>query len=247
MQYVTRLGITSHHLPTALPFIGNFYNRLRASSVARETFVVVGPDHFEQCSGVATTSDMAYKTPYGTLPTNHELVVELSQLSSVNLENECLDHEHSIGVHAAFIKYLYPNAKIVALTLSADTPDAVLQEIASFLSEEIENITIIGSIDFSHYQNTTQANLLDDVSQQIILSMDASGIKLIHADSPPSVKLLVETAKKSGFLQPRVFERANSADFTGNRDNTTGYLNVVFVKSAAFVSYTAQRSADQTH
>jgi hypothetical protein len=43
-----RLGITSHHLPVAADFVGEFYSQFLVGDLGEyngETFVVIGPDH----------------------------------------------------------------------------------------------------------------------------------------------------------------------------------------------------------
>lgn len=58
------------------------------------------------------------------------------------------------------------------------------------------------------------------------------GEKIIakHLDSPAAVRLAIGLAKAWDETHPYIFRRANSYEFTGNPENTTGYLDVVFVK-----------------
>ncbi|MEX0916874.1 MAG: hypothetical protein WDZ44_02115, partial [Candidatus Spechtbacterales bacterium] len=62
-----RVGITSHHLPTASGFIHDFYGRLHELDPDREVFFIVGPDHFERCVARVTVGGTPYATSSGTV------------------------------------------------------------------------------------------------------------------------------------------------------------------------------------
>ena len=46
-------------------------------------------------------------------------------------------------------------------------------------------------------------------------------------DSPPSIKATIALAKLWG-LEPQMLRHANSYEFTGQSENTTGYWNILF-------------------
>lgn len=220
------IGITSHHLPLAAVFMANFYNRLAKSAGPRDTLVILGPDHFEICAGPVSVTKKSYLTPFGELGVDDEIIDEILK-SGATLDDECFEREHSVGAQTIFIKYLFSQAKIVPLLFSASTQDSWLNRLAEALSKYQNKITIIASVDFSHYQKYEVARELDEESESMIKEMDVSAISLKQADSPPAIKLTLLLAKKLG-LKPEILGRANSADFTGQTENTTGYLNVIF-------------------
>ena len=71
---VIQLGITAHHLPTASSFIESFYSTLKNSKVPRDTFIIIGPAHFEICNSNITVTNKSYSTPFGVLSVNTEIV-----------------------------------------------------------------------------------------------------------------------------------------------------------------------------
>jgi hypothetical protein len=227
-NYWTQIGITSHHLPTALPFIVDFYKALLNSQGPREIFIILGPDHLEKCYAPVSTTKNSYLTPFGELYIDEEIVNELSN-TGVYVDNQCFEDEHSIGVQAIFIKYLFPNAKIVPLIFSSSTGDNALGKIIDVLVKYKDRITIISSVDFSHHQFYDKAAQLDQISQQMIKGLDGSSFNVEYIDSPAVVKLAILLAKKIGSNDAIIIGRANSYDFTGYPENTTGYINAIFV------------------
>lgn len=233
--YWTQIGITSHHLPTALPFIADFYRTLLNSEGPRDTFVILGPDHFERCYAPVSVTKKSYLTPFGELLPDEEIINALLGVD-VSIDDECFKGEHSIGVQTIFIKYLFPNVKIVPLTFSATIEDNIIDNIADVLFGYQDRITVISSIDFSHYQPYIRAIQLDQISEQMIEKLAGFSFDLEHVDSPACIKLAISLAKKIGSDKPLILGRANSYDFTGQSENTTGYMNILFIDHKKTVS-----------
>lgn len=222
-----QIGITSHHLPTAVSFIAQLYNTLKQSASPHQTFVVIGPDHFEHCKTAVSTTRRAYYTPFGILGSNSPIIDDLEKNGGVAEVDPCFDGEHSIGVHSMFIKLLFPDSMIVPLIYSSAASDSEVEKVAQVLAKHQASISVIVSVDFSHYQSTEIANQLDADSAAMIERLDGRGLTLRHMDSPASIKTAVELAKL-WHLKPQMLRHANSYEFTGQSENTTGYWDVVF-------------------
>lgn len=225
----TQVGVTSHHLPTALPFIADFYKTLADAQGPRETFVILGPDHTEKCYSSVSLTKESYTTPFGVLDVDNEIIDALLS-AGASIDDKCFNGEHSIGVQTIFIKHLFPEAKIVPLIFSATTEDDVLIRVTDVLAGYADSITVIASVDFSHYLPYDQAVRKDNVSAQMTADLNGDFFTLEYVDSPASVKLAILLAEKLGFKKALISGRANSYDFTGQTENTTGYINAFFVK-----------------
>lgn len=224
-----KIGITSHHLPTAAPLIADLYRALANSSRSRNTFVVIGPDHYEKCPERVTIGREGYNTPFGKIETD-EHMVQAFEVRNFQVNEDCLEGEHSIGVQAVFIKYLFPDAKIVPIVLSSAAKDGEVEKIAQILSENSEAVTVIASIDFSHHNYYKQAQVLDAESERKIKKLSADGLTLKYVDSPASLKIVLDLAKKMEHKQAEVISRANTYDFTKKPEDATGYMSTVFKK-----------------
>ncbi len=219
-------AITSHHLPTAEKFIHEMYSKLKQQNPDIGTFVVVGPDHFEQCSAKVTTTKKNFVTPAGELKNDLGLAENIVALG-VNEEDGCFKNEHSIGVQATFIKTYFPNSTLVPVLFSSAASQSDAATLARELARLFPNAVVICSTDFSHYQNVQKANGIDARTEKQLKSMETGVIQLEQVDSPASLAftLAFVQAQKAqlGYL-----DHANSYDFTGIPDNTTGYFNVIY-------------------
>jgi hypothetical protein len=225
-----QIGITSHHLPTAISFIANFYRTTQDSPGPRKTFVAIGPDHFEKCVSPVSITEKPFQTPFGQLAIDQRLVQELVK-AGVGVDNQCFENEHSIGVQAIFIKKLFPKAKFVPLMFSATTEDQSLEKVIQVLYTFRDQIILIVSTDFSHYQNLQKAKALDQASELMLKKQQTSSWQLDYVDSPAAIKLALNLAKKLGAKETLILDKANSYDFSGQTENTTGYLNVIFIST----------------
>jgi AmmeMemoRadiSam system protein B len=225
----TQIGITSHHLPTAAGFIAEFYQTLKAAPGPRETFVIVGPDHFNACKAPSSVSTLALRTPFGQLEPDPEIINKLKE-QGLEEDNGCFAGEHAIGVQAMYISKLFPRAKVVAIIVSGSTGSRTLENIKNVLFAYRDRMTLIVSVDFSHYQTFNKAQRLDSESAGQIQGLSGEGLDLEHMDSPQSINLGIGLAKELGLSRANVLGRANSYNFTGSAENTTGYLNVLSEK-----------------
>lgn len=227
-KYFTQLGITSHHLPTALTLIAEFYKTFSNSSGPRETFVIFGPDHYERCLAPISTVSTPFQTPFGPLYPDEEIQESLLDVG-VKIDPQCFLGEHSMGVQTLFIKYLFPNAKIVPLLFSATTEKWQIEKLVEILSAYKDEISIIASVDFSHYENYSNAEKIDQQSKKEILDVGGNSLTLRNTDSPASLQALLQYAKTIEDAKPIILDHKNSYDFTGQAENTTSYFNVIFV------------------
>lgn len=219
-------GITSHHLPTAENFIDEFYQRLVLGRPEIKRFLIVGPDHFEGCHRLASVTDKDFLTPYGIVINNDELTEMLKKEGAVT-DNQCFINEHSIGVQMTFIKKYFPNSEVSVLIFSSAAGAQSIDTLNSLVVKNFEDVFVIGSIDFSHYQTLSVANEIDLKTQKQIESLDTNNLTLSQLDSPASLRFVSGFAKKLN-ARPSFLSHANSFEFTGIPDNTTGYFNVIF-------------------
>ncbi len=221
-------GVTSHHLPTAENFINNFYYQLSSARPDITEFVIVGPDHFERCGSLASATNRDFLTPFGELKNNQEITAALVG-AGAGQESQCFENEHSIGVHTTFIKKYFPNASVSPIIFSSAATMGMADTLAQAVYKQFPNAVVIASIDFSHYQPASVANQIDNRTQKQIENMNINNVALEQMDSPASLRMATSYALLQS-ATPELINHANSFDFTGNPDNTTGYFNVIFAK-----------------
>jgi AmmeMemoRadiSam system protein B len=223
---VISLGITSHHLPTALPLIFNFYQSLENSTGPRETFVILAPDHLEKCRKEAVISKKSYSTPYGTLEIDQKLASDFLDAGIPDGKN-CFEGDHSIGAQTIMIKKIFPDAKILPVVLSSSATRETEEKIEQLLWEKRANIFVLGSIDFSHHHLFAEAQMIDGRTQKIIEDLDGDKLTLENVDSPATAKIILRLANREK-SKTIIIDRKNSYNFSGIDQDTTGYMSIIF-------------------
>lgn len=128
----------------------------RAASPA--TFVFFGAVH-HWISGNAVYARGAWATPLGEIAVDEELasgILEQSEeLASANPAAH--DGEHAIEVELPFVKYLFPAAKVVPISVSPDQNAVSFgQKVGKLLRQWPHPAVIIGSTDLTHYGDIYQ-------------------------------------------------------------------------------------------
>lgn len=225
--HTVRGGVAPHHIPTAIPLLADFYARL-ARDHAIDTFVIIGPDHLDKSVHDASISNASFRTQFGTLDTDHVFVDQLVKTGLVSID-EAPFGDHSINAQAMFISRLFPHAKIVPIILRTSGSNEQAEELGRRIGELAGPRTfVIASVDFSHYLNEQQAEPLDAVSAQRLMTLDPKRAGLAEADSPQSLTAMVAAVRAMEATKAQVVGTYNSSAFTQTTDFTTGYVLMYF-------------------
>ncbi|MDO8496518.1 MAG: AmmeMemoRadiSam system protein B [bacterium] len=218
-------GITSHHVPTAFPLLAEFYSRLKNTKNI-DTFVILGPDHWEKGRADVSISEADFVTPFGKLSPDMDRINKIEESRFV-VHDETPFEDHSIHSQLLFIAKLFPNAKIVPIVFRSSTANEYAEKLGDLIASlSGPNTFVVASVDFSHYLNEEQARPLDARSATILAGIDPRLAGLTRADSPASLTALVAAVKKMGATAsiPIGDGSFNSADFSNVNDFTTGYV-----------------------
>lgn len=222
-----KVSIVSHHLPTASDLIIKNYAVLKESLTGEAPiFVVIGPDHFENCNSLISITDRDFDTPFGVLELDQSLKAQFQELARVD---DCFVGEHSIGVQALMIKKFFPKARFVPILISSAVTQKEIDQVVTILKENQSQIFLITSVDFSHYQSKQVASEFDRQSRDFIEKMEWNSLSFDHVDSPASMEVALRFAL-SQELKPYILENLNSFEVNGLDGNTTSYFSVVFGK-----------------
>jgi hypothetical protein len=123
-----------------------------------ETFIFFGAVH--QWPGEsAVYARGAWATPLGEIAVDSDLASKILD-GSADLASEnpaAHNGEHAIEVELPFVKYLFPEAKIVPISVSPDeNAPAFGKRVGEILAGLGRTIVIIGSTDLTHYGNVYQ-------------------------------------------------------------------------------------------
>jgi len=216
-------GVVSHHISTAIPFLAEFYSKLKKSKDV-DTFVVLAPDHFGKTENSISISKAEFITPFGKLMPDLETIEKLEKSGLVK-QDENPFNDHSIDSQMLFIGRLFPNSKIVPIMFRFNAPSRLAEELGELLASVVgPNTFIVASVDFSHYLNKGQAQLLDIQSASILDLRNPKLVNLTESDSPQSLITLITAANKLGADSNISLGVFNSSELNNKEDYTTGYV-----------------------
>jgi AmmeMemoRadiSam system protein B len=230
---VVKAGVIPHHL-VAGSMMNDFFQQLSSQAVG--TVVVVGPNHFEAGSSNLISAPLEWKSAAGVLESDHELFAALVREQIVAQDDKVLAAEHSTALAVPFIRHYFSGAKFLPVIISSHTSQEELTRLADALYEydKKQPILVIGSIDFSHYLTPEQAERNDAVTYDLIDSWDCGALLSKgngFLDSPKTMCLVMELAKKFNVKNIRIFDHSNSAKMIGQPTlSCTSYFSFVYYR-----------------
>lgn len=196
------------------------------------TIVLVSPNHFSRGRGQFITSQYDWATPYGTLKPNLNLIAKL-KINSVSVDELPFKEEHGVTGIVAYIKKIFPNAKIVPILVKDTASDSQVDALAKVLDQRLgKNDLIIGSFDFSHYLPSNVADFSDAKSISVLENFDFDGIKRMDIDSRPGLRLMMKYLELRDTTQFHLSNHTNSSKIVNvfSFPETTSYINGYFSK-----------------
>lgn len=221
-------SVVPHHLLAGF-MPARLFSDLESKGVG--TIILIGPNHWEK-GGKILTSDAIWKTAFGNIYPDMEIITELNQKGLVRIENEIMQGEHSTTGLFPLMEYYLPNAKIVPIILSAKNSQAEIEKLSMALEKYLkdEKNVLVASVDFSHYLNQMDAEKKDEETLELIQKLDYQnlyGLNNDYLDSPSAMAMFILATKRNGDGEVKIIEHANSADILGgNITSTTSYYSL---------------------
>jgi len=208
------------------------------SSQEFDLAVIIGPNHWAIGSKIATMNNAKWQTPLGTSEVDIEASNELVNLTD-DVEQDYFAHskDHSLEVQIPFLQEIFPNnLKILPIIMAKQDIDAAM-EIGNAISKiaKSKKIMIIGSSDFTHYEENEFAHSQDMSLIDPILKMDVNGFyetlhaKKISACGYGAIAATMIACKNLGSKKGELLAYATSGDVVGNKDSVVGYGSIKFV------------------
>ncbi|MBQ7667766.1 MAG: AmmeMemoRadiSam system protein B [Clostridia bacterium] len=152
--------------------------------------------------------------------------IKNSLIENVIEEYEIVEEDHSASVLMPYIKKYFPDTPVTTMlfTKRMTTNDiAKVSEVLYNLSQE-KNILILGSMDFSHYQNYQDTAMYDEETLKLVNNFDTIELRQKDSknlDAREALSIILEYAKLRGFnkvstLEHRIVSNAPSSDDYGS-------------------------------
>lgn len=219
--------IVNHHL-LASSFIAETFNVVATN--APLTVLLVSPNHFDAGRAGIITSSAAWKTPYGELESDLELINQLTTQKIAAIEEPPFEQEHGISGIVAFIKKSLPNAKVIPVIFKNRMPVSEAQKLADDFHQILpKNTLLVGSFDFSHYLTSRAADFHDINSMEAVENFNFSKIKNLDIDSRPGLAFFLRLLKNNSSQNFHLLEHSNSSKLV-KQDilETTSYIDGYF-------------------
>ncbi len=205
------------------PVAGSAYARLAQANGSVKRVVLLGPSHWANIRGLATSKADSFATPLGRIPLDKDGLKEALAYRQVEVSDQAHSREHSLEVHLPFLQVIFSDFKLIPLVVGSP-PEAEVAEVLAALWGGPETVVVISS-DLSHYHSYSEAVTLDKITSESI-----EGLRPVtegQACGRRAINGLLHLARETK-LQGRTVDLRNSGDTAGPRDRVVGYGAYVF-------------------
>ncbi len=224
--------IVPHHL-LAQDLVAQAFGTLRGQQYS--TIVLLSPDHYPAGHSAISTTERDFSTVFGEVPTDVAIAQKLQTLPFVG-EGDFFYREHGLQAELPFIKYFFPEAKIVALTFQPTASRSELDQVTKILAAELpQNSLIVQSTDFSHYLSPAQAAEKDAATINVL--QQGLPENVLTLNQPDNIDSLAATyvqmsLQKDLFLSHiNILDQRNSQDYTVEKvASSTSYITAIYLK-----------------
>ena len=207
------------------------------SSQKPELVIITGPNHYGLGCNVATMKEGIWETPLGEVEVDTECAIEINKISK-DIELDFFSHtrDHSLEVQIPMLQQVYSHKfkilPIILINQDYNTAKRVGSAIAKIA--KMRKTMIIGSSDFTHYEENNYAHKQDSTLIEPILDLDLDGFYRILQENQVSacgygaIASTMVACKELGAKEGRLLKYATSGDVTGDKSSVVGYASIVF-------------------
>lgn len=197
--------------------------------------VIVGPNHSGIGSEVSVYPEGEWYTPLGSVPIDSELAKRISKNSDlISLDEYSHDEEHSLEVQLPFLQYTLGTFRLVPIVMLNQDKD-VAKEVGRAIAESVgeQDVLLIASSDFTHYEPDSVAKKKDTMAIERISALDVEGFydvvfkHRITACGYGPVAAIMTASKILGAKNANLLKYATSGDVTGDRSAVVGYASIL--------------------
>ncbi len=195
------------------------------SSSTSNLAIMVGPNHYGIGQNVASMIDAGWKTPLGLVEIDSESALELREdLGIMEFDSFSHSKEHSIEVQVPMLQETFSREmKILPISL-------INQE-----QKEKKDALLIGSSDFTHYEENGFAHRQDLALIEPILKLDVDEFykvlyeRKVTACGFGAIAATMIASKELGATEGKLLKYATSGDVSGDKSSVVGYASIIFV------------------
>ena len=209
-------------------------------SISEQNFelaVILGPNHWGVGCNIATMKDCSWDTPFGPVEVDSESAKQINEISKI-IEIDYFSHtrDHSIEVQVPMLIHFYKKPfKILPIILNEQDYEYA-QEVGSAIAKlaKTKKTIIIGSSDFTHYEQNDFAHKQDQALIEPILKLDVEEFykvlneRRVSACGYGAIASTMIACKELGATQGKLLKYATSGDIAEDKRSVVGYASIVF-------------------
>jgi len=212
------------------PVAAHAYKELADDGIF-DTAVILGPNHTGYGSPVSLWTEGAWNTPLGEVEIDRDFAHKLLG-GIIEADETAHIYEHSIEVQLPWLQYLYGEVKIVSIAMMAQDLETA-REVGKAISKVSDNVIIIATTDFTHYEPQSVATEKDQSMIEAIVGLDEEelyrrreSLNCTMCGYGPVASAIV-AAKEMGARRAALLKYATSGDTTGDFSKVVGYGSLV--------------------
>ncbi len=203
-----------------------------------ETVVIIGPNHTGYGSGVSIMLEGTWRTPLGDVEINADIASTIQRNSKyLDIDQNAHRYEHSIEVQLPFLQYIYDEFRFVPICMRMQDLN-VSYDLGKAIADALkdQNMLIIASTDFSHYEPQQIAVKKDGKAITAITNLDEKALHdsiYTHNVSmcgygPTSTTIVA--AKQLGATAGHLLQYKTSGDIAEDYSQVVGYASLALVR-----------------
>ena len=208
------------------------------SSSVSKLAIITGPNHYGIGQSIASMVDTSWKTPLGLMEVDSESALDLRNgLDILELDSFSHSKEHSIEVQIPMLQETFSHEmKILPVSL-IDQEQKTATKVGSAIAKiaQKKDAFLIGSSDFTHYEENEFAHRQDLALINPILKLDVDEFyKILYerhvtACGFGAIASTMIACKELGATEGKLLKYATSGDVSGDKSSVVGYASIIFV------------------
>ena len=207
------------------------------SSQKPELVIITGPNHWGIGCNVAVMKEGQWQTPLGNVEVDTESATKINEISKM-IELDFFSHtrDHSLEVQIPMLQEIYSHKFKILPIILIDQGHKAAKDIGKAIAKiaKAKKTIIIGSSDFTHYEENSFAHKQDKLLIDPILDLDVDRFYTVLQENQitacgyGAIASTMIACKELGASKGTLLKYATSGDVVGDKSSVVGYASIAF-------------------
>lgn len=201
-----------------------FLNDLK-TKISPQKIVIVSPNHQDLGPTDIIAGDQQWDFTDQKPKINHDLYSKLIESKVVSGEPTVFLNEHGIRNVFPEIVEAFPQAEFLPVIIKTKTSQKEIDSLYTQLNTDCPDCLVVASVDFSHYNPNSLAQIHDSFSLKVLTNLNESEILQAEVDCPQALYLAMKWAESRNANKFNLMANDNSGNIAKNDDlESTSYV-----------------------